>query len=1007
MKFGSQFKEHQAPHWRFYYVDYEGLKSHIRSNSLNRAFVLEDESRFVQLLNVELDKVFSFQAMKLGEIQRRTEHCELTIAAHYHSSLGYGRSAVAAVGSGGVAEPLTLSSFVETESEINKVTQDLQDLARFQRLNYTAFLKIIKKHDKHTTFKLRSQFMSQQLNSRPFHKESFAPLVSRLSTLFNIVRTGSAPAPSRASSIDSKDEDEAWERSRRSEGKLVGECVANKTAFWVHPDCVMDLKMLVLKYLPLVVYEPASSALQSPVASSTAAGSTGVFGSAIVGQPGSKLTSESPVSTVYLDNHDFDLYMAQAEQQDRVETFRLRWYGSDQKQMWVEHQQKLFSNQESNTGASGSSNLPASISGQQPTTTKHRFQIKSKYVPKLVQGTLKMDKAIALMRQSGQKTEAEIRAFQEATAQVQSEVKNRGLQPVVQTFFNRTAFQVPGDSRVRITIDTDIVMVRERRVQFSDLYDRPWSPVELRADDHPFHHIRDQDICRFPYAVMQIRTLSSAKGMEGEDGMEDIPSWVDQIAQSHLVERVHNFSKDQHAVATLCESRVGLLPFWLSDMDRDIRKPLMLTGGLQRRSDSNSNSGSNDTLTSDRSTVATSISDSGSPSSSTASRGAQGSCSSLGESKDKPSQGSKKARKSILDAPSVFVSPLAGVRAATPPSPPPPPPPPLGVTFHEQVEDLVANRKMLESQGVVTEAFDFRKNMSAKPIASCLKKTTSIGVYGNGESSPPSPSRSFASDDGYGSISARRHRATFENREGGVKGFLGKVLNWIPGRSQSAYADDLESQRYGSHSYNSFYNTGHVHKKSRTRSDNASQHANGQRHEQRRCWRFGAFLNRMFWKSLSVVNVVLMFVGLLLALMNLGDSVGEEAASLFLVVSCICMGTTVWAHLIRMDNQDNEDEERSSECIYTPKYVTHTDPFKSQQKQYPTSNERAGLLSGKYQPYDEDDEQLSNNGPSLAQKGWWIRTRLMPVVTFLCMGAAVALNVVVRIRALGEEIGPI
>src|SRR5690349_12836417 len=112
--------------------------------------------------------------MKLGEVQRRTEHCEFTIRQR---QLPSGKS----------SEKLTLASFVVTESEINKITQDLQDLAHFQRLNYTAFLKIIKKHDKHSGFTLRAHFMNIQLNRFPFHKESFAPLVSRLSTLYNIV----------------------------------------------------------------------------------------------------------------------------------------------------------------------------------------------------------------------------------------------------------------------------------------------------------------------------------------------------------------------------------------------------------------------------------------------------------------------------------------------------------------------------------------------------------------------------------------------------------------------------------------------------------------------------------------------------------------------------------------------------------------------------------------------------------------------------------------------------
>lgn len=443
---------------------------------------------------------------------RRTDHCEHTIQQHQMPAKS--------------SERLTLASFVVTESEINKITQDVQDLARYQRLNYTAFLKIIKKHDKHTGYTLRTRLMSW-LNNQPFHKESFAPLVSRLSTLYNIVRTGNAPAASKARSIDSSEEEE--EELEQHPGY-----VPKKSAYWVHSDSIMDLKMLILKYLPLVVYEPTPALSSSHRSTSS--------------QMSTCLASESPVSTVYLDNEDFELYTAQVEHRDTAETVRLRWYGSESKHIWVEHQQKTT------VAASPPPSGPPSPANKL-VTTKHRFQLKAKYVPNLVQGTAELGKSVQQMRLSGQKSAQEMEQFEQSTCNVQTRVQQRRLQPVVQTFFNRTAFQVPGDARVRITIDTDVVMVRERRIETSDIYKRPWNPTDLKTDNYPFSHVRAQDIVRFPFAVMQIRTLTEPD--------EETPAWVDYIAQSPLVQLVPNFSKDLHAIATLYESRVSLLPFWV------------------------------------------------------------------------------------------------------------------------------------------------------------------------------------------------------------------------------------------------------------------------------------------------------------------------------------------------------------------------------------------------------------------------------------------------------------
>lgn len=51
------------------------------------------------------------------------------------------------------------------------------------------------------------------------------------------------------------------------------------------------------------------------------------------------------------------------------------------------------------------------------------------------------------------------------------------------------------------------------------------------------------------------------------------PEWVEALISSHLVEEVPKFSKFIHGISTLLESRVSLLPFWLPQMDEDIKKP--------------------------------------------------------------------------------------------------------------------------------------------------------------------------------------------------------------------------------------------------------------------------------------------------------------------------------------------------------------------------------------------------------------------------------------------------
>ncbi|KAG0348165.1 vacuolar transporter chaperone [Podila minutissima] len=881
MKFGSHLKAHRTPHWKFNFVDYDGLKAHLKTYTDDREFTEQNEDQFIKMLRSELDKVASFQGLKLGEVLRRTDHCEHTIQQHQMPAKS--------------SERLTLASFVVTESEINKITQDVQDLARYQRLNYTAFLKIIKKHDKHTGYTLRTRLMSW-LNNQPFHKESFAPLVSRLSTLYNIVRTGNAPAASKARSIDSSEEEE--EELEQHPGY-----VPKKSAYWVHSDSIMDLKMLILKYLPLVVYEPTPALSSSHRSTSS--------------QMSTCLASESPVSTVYLDNEDFELYTAQVEHRDTAETVRLRWYGSESKHIWVEHQQKTT------VAASPPPSGPPSPANKL-VTTKHRFQLKAKYVPNLVQGTAELGKSVQQMRLSGQKSAQEMEQFEQSTCNVQTRVQQRRLQPVVQTFFNRTAFQVPGDARVRITIDTDVVMVRERRIETSDIYKRPWNPTDLKTDNYPFSHVRAQDIVRFPFAVMQIRTLTEPD--------EETPAWVDYIAQSPLVQLVPNFSKDLHAIATLYESRVSLLPFWLSDMDRDLWKSTPMVPSQ----DSNSNSGSsgssgssNDTLNSSQSTTATTMSDSG--------------LSRLIKMHSKTRMCSQqRARQSILD-PERFFSP--------------------GVTFEDEVlhelqqhqqQNLTVHRLTVDpSQGsnsvrgssgrcVLKDPFGLKSHQPK----SCLKKHGSLSSLQSRnsssedlQSSTSTLTRSYPHLQ-YGSLpsSSSTHKS--------IRTRPAEKLNWLQSVKQHfwgssdeyEYEEDLESQLYD-------------YSKSTSKDSD---------------WR--ASLTALSWTLLNVSNIMLLFVGVVLAMMNVGDGIGLMQASLFLLVTCLCMASTVWAYLSRMDDQHSTDNDDEEECV--------------------VASEATGLL--------DETRAKSEAGRE------WKRT-VMPVLMFLCLSITVAMNAVVQLRRPYDE----
>lgn len=102
----------------------------------------------------------------------------------------------------------------------------------------------------------------------------------------------------------------------------------------------------------------------------------------------------------------------------------------------------------------------------------------------------------------------------------------------MRTFYNRTAFQLPGDARVRISLDTELTMVREDnwdgRLRSGD----NWRRTDIGVG-HPFDQVPAEDKELFKYGVLEVK-------LQTQSGQEP-PKWVLDLVQSHLVEAVPKF----------------------------------------------------------------------------------------------------------------------------------------------------------------------------------------------------------------------------------------------------------------------------------------------------------------------------------------------------------------------------------------------------------------------------------------------------------------------------------
>jgi len=519
MRFGLQLRSSLVKDWYYYYISYDDLKKSLRTDFEHTPLVNqgqkkrkpwseEDEQRFVDQLEQELDKVFTFQKVKSQEIIRRIKASEKEVnevIARTEASLHDEHAR---------ADAPTEEDYMLLEEDLSDIIAEVHDLAKFTQLNYAGFQKIIKKHDKQTHWHLKPVF-SARLNARPFFRDDYDGTVVNLSKLYDQVRTRGNPV-----------------KGDSSAGGKQQNFVRQTTKYWVHPDNITELKLIILKHLPVLVFNPSKEFERK----------------------------DSAISSIYYDNTDtWELYQGRLKKTEGAEAIRLRWYGGmESDTIFVERK----THREDWTGEK---------------SVKARFALKEKNVNAYLRGDMTTEQVFEKMRREGKKSEKETNDLEQLAKEIQFRVIDRTLVPVCRSFYNRTAFQLPGDARVRVSLDTELTMVREDNLDGRARSGKNWRRMDIGID-FPFSQLPPKDVERFPYGVLEVK-LQTAAGQEP-------PEWIRELTASHLVEAVPKFSKFIHGSATMFPDRIHLLPFWFPQMDVDIRKPVSHKFGIERQGQS-------------------------------------------------------------------------------------------------------------------------------------------------------------------------------------------------------------------------------------------------------------------------------------------------------------------------------------------------------------------------------------------------------------------------------------
>jgi SPX domain protein involved in polyphosphate accumulation/uncharacterized membrane protein YidH (DUF202 family) len=394
----------------------------------------------------------------------------------------------------------------------NTLTEILMDLNDLSKFTRYNFLAFQKLVKKHDKYTMYNAqpLFVNIIRSKTLDRQRFDVALVKISTLHDLCRL------------------HGQARSGNATADLDQNAFEHATAkYWIHPDNVTELKAILLFHLPILV-----SNADKPI------------------EP-----KDSAISSIYFDNPDFNLYNGRLQRDEGAEAIHFRWYGAmDSNNIFIERKTHHASWLE---GASA----------------KDRFRLDASKVDAFVAGTYTADHYAEDLRAEGTSEEI-IKTNYLIASGLQKSISEKKLEPVMRVFYNRTVFQIPGDERLHVSLDTDLTFVREDGLQ--ERRKGSWRRPDMGID-YPFLNLDSAEVYKFPYAVLETK-LQTHLGQEP-------PQWLTRLLDSRLVYEVPCFSKFLQGAAFFWNPRLPLLPWWLSQLELDIRNAKQPTGnfvGLSR-----------------------------------------------------------------------------------------------------------------------------------------------------------------------------------------------------------------------------------------------------------------------------------------------------------------------------------------------------------------------------------------------------------------------------------------
>lgn len=280
--------------------------------------------------------------------------------------------------------------------------------------------------------------------------------------------------------------------------------------YWVHQDNVTEVKAMLLFNLPIYFNDPTQEFEQS----------------------------DRPTSAVYFDNDHFTQYSSRLQGDDGAEMIKCKWYGDKASARLVTIERDRF--------------IKTDHGGEY---VHDEMKLDAHLVQDFISQRYSAEEYANDLTMKNDNDQNYVNQCYTTAHSIQKYIKEKRLEPKLRVFFNRLLFQSPQDRTLSVTLDSHVAFAREGNSKLCC-----WRRQDMDIA-YPFTKLTpQQDVYLFPHAILETNIV----------GIE-IPLWLSRLLDSKLVYEVPRFSNYLHGVAQFWSPQLPLLPWWLSEMDQDIR----------------------------------------------------------------------------------------------------------------------------------------------------------------------------------------------------------------------------------------------------------------------------------------------------------------------------------------------------------------------------------------------------------------------------------------------------